>query len=248
VHSEEDEVQLLKGLADAFDVVGSRLHAGGPWPVLEALPHAAVELVQPARWASVTLLRHGKFSTVAATDQHAQAADAIQYELRSGPCVDAILEDTVFSTADLARDNRWPDYGQFVARQLGIRSMMSYRLGLAETEQSIAGLNLYADVPEAFDERDQWTGLLLATHGAVLITAATNAYRADHLAIALDTNRDIGAAIGILMANRHLTKDAAFNVLRIASQDTNRKLSDLAAEVIKTGELRLSARARGPRL
>ena len=194
----------------------------------------------------MSLLRHGEFTTLAATHEQARSADVLQYKLGSGPCVDAILEDTVYCPPDVAHDDRWPDFGRRVASEFGVRAMMSFRLALIESEQCIAGLNMYADEPGAFDERDRWTGLLLATHVAVLVAAASNAYRADHLAVALDTNRDIGAAIGILMATRPRTKEAAFNVLRIASQDTNRKLGDIAAEVIESGTLNLSARARRP--
>jgi len=61
--------------------------------------------------------------------------------------------------------------------------------------------------------------------------------QADHLRIALTTNRRIGTAIGILMAGRKLTVDQAFDVLREASQHGHRKLHDIAGEVIDTGTI-----------
>jgi hypothetical protein len=48
-----------------------------------------------ARAASVTTLKNGRFETVAATDERATRADLIQYEIGAGPCVDAILEDSL---------------------------------------------------------------------------------------------------------------------------------------------------------
>ncbi|HEX8092787.1 ANTAR domain-containing protein [Jatrophihabitans sp.] len=63
--------------------------------------------------------------------------------------------------------------------------------------------------------------------------------QADHLRIALTTNRQIGTAIGILMASRKLTSDRAFDVLREASQHGHRKLRDIASEVIDTGTIEL---------
>ncbi|MEO7261109.1 MAG: ANTAR domain-containing protein [Jatrophihabitantaceae bacterium] len=58
-----------------------------------------------------------------------------------------------------------------------------------------------------------------------------------HLEHALSTNRDIGAAIGVLMASHKITKDEAFDLLRIASQHGHRKLYEVAREVIESGAL-----------
>jgi len=240
--------QVMKSLADTFDRIGVLVQGARLAPVLEAIPAAAVESVGDAQFASVTLLQRGSFKSVAPTDERARKADELQYELGSGPCVDAILEDATYCPEDLEHDDRWPTYGRRVVDELGVRSMMSFRLGSMETgvESGIAGLNFYSQHAEAFDESDRWTGLLLATHATALVAAAVNAERADHLQVALETNREIGAAIGILMATRNLSQDAAFAVLRIASQDTNRKLSVVAAEVVRTGQLQLSPRAKGP--
>jgi AmiR/NasT family two-component response regulator len=60
---------------------------------------------------------------------------------------------------------------------------------------------------------------------------------AAHLRRALDHSRDIGAAIGVLMAMKKVTRDEAFELLRRARQDQNRKLHDLSLEVLSTGEL-----------
>ncbi|HEY0167042.1 MAG TPA: ANTAR domain-containing protein [Jatrophihabitans sp.] len=72
------------------------------------------------------------------------------------------------------------------------------------------------------------------------ILAARQA-QADNLRIALTTNRCIGTAIGILMANHKLTSEAAFDLLRRVSQHSNRKMHDLAIDVIDTGALTLPA-------
>ena len=51
-------------------------------------------------------------------------------------------------------------------------------------------------------------------------------------------NRDvIGQAKGILMERYHMTADTAFSRLTQASQHQNRKLTDLAAHFVETGEL-----------
>jgi signal transduction histidine kinase/DNA-binding response OmpR family regulator len=60
---------------------------------------------------------------------------------------------------------------------------------------------------------------------------------AANLRIALGTNRQIGAAIGILMHGHGLTNEEAFQLLRQTSQRLNRKLRDIADDVVRTGDL-----------
>lgn len=57
------------------------------------------------------------------------------------------------------------------------------------------------------------------------------------LSTALESNREIGAATGILMAKRHVTQAEAFDLLRVASQTRHVKLRALAREVVETGAL-----------
>jgi hypothetical protein len=57
----------------------------------------------------------------------------------------------------------------------------------------------------------------------------------EHLRSALAHSRDIGAAIGVLMARYGLSEDDAFGRLRAASQQQQRKVREIAAEVTFTG-------------
>jgi curved DNA-binding protein CbpA len=54
----------------------------------------------------------------------------------------------------------------------------------------------------------------------------------NQLRIARDSNRRIGMAMGIVMNQRHVTDTQAFDILRGTSQNTNRKLRDVAEDVI----------------
>jgi hypothetical protein len=56
----------------------------------------------------------------------------------------------------------------------------------------------------------------------------------DHLKAALASSRTIGAAIGIIMASRHVGEAEAFTVLQHVSQNSNRKLSEIAAELVRS--------------
>jgi len=59
----------------------------------------------------------------------------------------------------------------------------------------------------------------------------------ENLEMALTTCRVISTGVGVLMATFKVTYDAAFDMLVVASQNTHRKLRDIAAEVVETGTL-----------
>ncbi len=59
---------------------------------------------------SVSLMRHGVLSTVAASDQTIMAMDAYQYATGEGPCVDASVEGHWFHAESLDAEVRWPSF------------------------------------------------------------------------------------------------------------------------------------------
>ncbi len=72
--------------------------------------------------------------------------------------------------------------------------------------------------------------------------------QAGHLQTALASSRAISYAIGILMALHKVTVNEAFTLLRTCSRDSNRKLYDVAGDVMHTGALpRAAASEHRPR-
>lgn len=226
--------EQLVGVAEAFAEIGQRVSAVANASIFEAIAEVAVERVPGAGAASITQAKGQQFVTVAATSELARSADEIQYELGTGPCIDAIVEQSIYRPRDLRSDRRWPEFGRRASR-LRIRSMLSYRMNV--DHGTIGGLNLYSGQVDAFDDMAAAIGLLLATHGAVAASAVAHLNHAEQLTVALATNRQIAEAMGILMATHSVTENQAFDLLRIASQNTNRKLREVAAEVIESGAL-----------
>src|SRR3954466_11601005 len=68
---------------------------------LAAVARAAATRVPGVERASVTRGDKGSFVTVAATDPAAQQVYQLQHDLGTGPCVDAILQETACVTGDL---------------------------------------------------------------------------------------------------------------------------------------------------
>jgi hypothetical protein len=237
--AEIDDLSTPKGLIALYHemdralVQSSTTTAAG---AADAVTRLATAEVPGAEFASISQGRDGRFRTLASTGDVASTGDQIQYDLGSGPCVDAILQDTVFRTGDLAGDTRWPEFSARASAESGAVSMLSLRLFM-ENDDRISGLNLYSTHPYAFDDDSQTIATVLATHSALALIAAGARERAAHLEKALLSNRRIGMAMGVLMASHKLTQDDAFILLRMASQNTNRKLTDIADEVITTGIL-----------
>jgi hypothetical protein len=236
-------------LVGEFSAVGARLRGYTEVDdVLADLARSSLRLLPHAEHAATSRRERQGFVTVGATSEVPNRVDRIQYELGHGPCVDAILAENLFNVGDLRADERWPDFGRRAAEETGILSMLSFRLFFEDAVSAdlAAGLNLYASKPEAFDEIDETVLGLIATHGALAVSAAQQRRRADGLSTALQSNRDIGAAMGVLMARLLVTREQAFDLMRIASQRTNRKLRDIALEVLDRGTLAYLEEPRTP--
>lgn len=234
------------GLAGASGVIGQELIAATDhdeaFRILTAL---AVREVPGTQFAGITQGYNHSFRTIAATDEAVSTADEIQYELRSGPCVDAILHRRIFDTDDLPNDERWPEFGRRAYESTGILSMLSFRLFLEDHTELIASLNLYSRSTTAFDDTSHALGLILATHGALAVSAALAREKAYNLNLALQSSREIGIAIGVLMVQHKITREEAFDLLRLASQHTHRKLAQVASDVADTGALPLPVEDSG---
>ena len=220
---------------------------GGSSP-LEGLVLVALERVPGARWVSVSMLRSGRFTTAASTAQEAVRADVLQYDIGSGPCVDAVLKESLFVTGQVRTDSRWSKWGQRAHTEVGVNSVLSQRLHLQDQAGVVAGLNIYSDKPDAFDRSAVGVALILATHGALVLSEQLASQRAGTLSKALVSNREIGVDMGILMNQHRFTRQEAFDVLRVASQNSNRKLATIAAEVADTGTLTIDQVSRDHQL
>jgi len=114
------------------------------------------------------------------------------------------------------------------------------RHGAGGAQRAVGALNLYATAAGAFGEGERDIALLLALYAAMAL-AATEAIgdageRMDQLKTAMATQTVIGQAQGILMERHKLTAGQAFDRLRTASMNLNRKLRDVARDLSETGD------------
>ena len=120
--------------------------------------------------------------------------------------------------------------------------MLTARHGTDATAEGLAaGADDYITKP--FRTRNCWPGSAPTTSWSSCGNPPSTrpSQRADQFREALDSNRVIGTAVGIMMAFHRLTATQGFKLLVAASQHTNRKLRDLAAEVVAGGGLPIPA-------
>src|SRR3954447_16122239 len=189
---------------------------------------------------SVLLLVKGQPSTVVSTGQLAVALDERQYERGHGPCLHAACTGELTEIADTRTDRRWPDYLPR-AVEAGNLSSLSIPLAIDEDEQVSGALNIYARQPDAFDEDSRSVATRFGPYAAVA-TGNLYAYRsardmADNLQAALESREVIDQAKGVLIERYKLTPDQAFQLLAQASMSADRKVRDIAADLVHTGEL-----------
>jgi hypothetical protein len=208
---------------------------GGAATALARLVVHAVKTVPGCAWAAITSWHTGeKPRSIASTGPVAASADELQYRLGEGPSLDAASSREVVWVPNLARDDRWPRFSAAALTETPARGVLSFHL---LDEPARCALNLYSSDPDALTAESVTVAALFAAHARVLLLHADSSGKAAGLTTALNTSRQIGAAIGILMNAHHVTQEEAFDLLRQSSSRLNRKLRDVADDVMLTGEL-----------
>jgi GAF domain-containing protein len=229
--------ELASLLIDEVDLSG----------MLDRVVRLAARSIPDCDSAGVTLLVDGRPSTAAATDQRTLAVDTAQYDVGTGPCLEA-YRDRAVQRVDVeeAADN-YPDFAA-AARKSGVRSFLA--APLLVRGNGIGALNLYAADSHGFAALDEAVVMLFAGQAAVAV-ANSQLYQgartlSGQLQEAMASRAVIEQAKGVLMATFAIDADEAFDQLRRSSQLENRKLRVLAADVVdaaiagRPADLRLS--------
>jgi GAF domain-containing protein len=188
--------------------------------------------------AGISVSERGVVSTWVASSPESERLDEHQYSTDEGPCLDAIRTGHVLEVRDAVTEDRWPSYMER-ARAEGLVASLSYPMVVRG--RSIGALNLYSfttPLPAA----DRGEVAVLAEHAAVAVANA-QAYRRSrdlvgHLTEAVESRDLIGQAKGVLIALHGCGADEAFELLRGMSQRANRKVRDIAVDVVASAQRR----------
>jgi len=225
---------LLAPAAEAFNALAAVVYASETLEeIYDTLVRIAVEVIDGCDHASIMRKgTDGGFQTVAATDETARIIDKLEQLHRDGPCLDAIVEDAAQFEDDLtAPDARWPSFSREVVRLTPVRSAAGFRI--IAGEEKIGALNLFSDRVGGMSGRSSDQAMVLAAFASVAVSTLHHRMEARSLVQGLASNREIGKAIGLLMAFHKVSDTVAFGMLRKASQDMNIKLAEVAREVVE---------------
>jgi GAF domain-containing protein len=200
---------------------------------LERVAELAKQTIPGAAEVSVTLLQDGEVASVSFTGPLAVQLDERQYEAGFGPCMDAATSGRTITIDDTAHGASYPDFARMAARK-GIRHTMS--IGLPVQRQTIGALNVYGADDTPFDDAKQELATAFASYAAVAVANAgvyaSTATLAANLQRALDSRAVIDQAKGILMGRHGMSAEQAFDLLSKESQLANRKLRDIAEDLV----------------
>jgi GAF domain-containing protein len=155
--------------------------------------------------------------------------------------MDAGRAGVLLRVDDLTTEERWPEYVAHVVRSTDVRSSLS--VPLPYQGSSIGALNNYSTRPGAFASPESLqAGLEVAEVVAVAVANADAHWQlgeqARNMRLAMESRAVIEQAKGVLMAQRHVTAEQAFEILRDASQRYNRKLREIALGIVESTQER----------
>jgi hypothetical protein len=215
----------------AFKAMAAILYAGSSYDdVYATICSTALELVDACDHASMMLRRGNKTWTAAATDQVGRRIDELERELGEGPCLDAITEEAAHACADLTSGSEWPDLARRVLAETPVRGMAGFRIVLEGHKEG--ALNIFSDTPGALSGASLDQAAMLTAFASVALTAVERGEEASTLRLGLQSNREIGKALGLLMAIHKISDEEAFEMLSKVSQDMNLKLATVASRVV----------------
>ena len=189
----------------------------------------------PIRAAGILLGdSRGALHVFAASSEQSRLLELLQVEADVGPCLDAYRSGEAVHVRDLvASAARWPAFAERAA-EYGFRSIVALPLRLRD--ERIGALNLFLEDTGPMSPTDVSVGQALADVATIGIVHQRILSHSElvnqQLQTALNTRLIIEQAKGVLAERGTLDMDRAFNLLRQHARRTNRRLADLARDVV----------------
>lgn len=216
------------GLADTlvadFDVID----------FLHTLATRSVQLLDVDAAGIMLADPHGGLHVMASSAEEARLLELYELQNNEGPCLDCFRSGHPVARDDLhAMRASWPAFTEQL-QGLGFHSAQALPMRLRE--ETIGALNLFRLEPGRLSEADLGIGQAMAdvaTVGLIQERAiAASELLATQLQTALSSRVQLEQAKGVLAQRAGLPMDDAFRVMRTYARSHNRRLSDVAAQII----------------
>lgn len=218
-------VALADTLVDDFDAVD----------LMHTLVEQSLDLLTADAAGLMLADQRGGLKVVASSTERTRLLELFQLQNDEGPCLDCFKTGRQILAPDLtAQVDRWPRFVPEAERQ-GFRSV--HALPLRLRSETIGAMNLFHTNASALSGEDLKVGQSLADVATIGILQERAIQRSETLSEqlqgALNSRIIIEQAKGVLAEKGGLDMDAAFALLRGHARSNNRRLSDLARDVVE---------------
>jgi GAF domain-containing protein len=219
-------VDLADTLVDEFDVI----------ELLHVLTSRCVELLGVEAAGVMLSDAHGQLRVAAASTERARLLELIELQNDEGPCLDAFRTGRQVSHVDLASGlSPWPS---FAPQALSEGFLSVHALPMRLRQQVIGALNLFSQQATQLPAEDVRVAQAFADIATIAILqerlVREREVLATQLQTALDSRVVIEQAKGVLAERLGFDMDTAFSTLRDAARRANRRLSDVARDVVES--------------
>ena len=210
-------------LASDFDVVD----------FLHGLSADSVEILRAAAAGVMLADGRGGLRLIASSDERMRLLELFELQGAQGPCLDAFSTGRPLQANADSSSIRWPVFAQR-ASDSGFQMMCAVPLRVRTNV--IGAMNLFRATNESFTDDEMDIAQAMAEMAAIGLiqerALREHTLLTEQLQAALNSRVIIEQAKGMLAEYLKMTVDDAFQLLRSYTRDRNRKLSDVARDVV----------------
>ena len=219
-------VALADTLVEDFDIV----------ELLDGLMKTSLELLDVDEAGLLLLDKTNRLQLVASSSESARMLELLQLNERSGPCVDVVHSGRPVVVDDLHEGRISASWPRFTRNAIAHELSSVYAFPLRLRHEVIGGLNLFGRRTHLLDADARVVAQSLADIATIGImhqrAIERSTYIAESLQTALNTRIVIEQAKGALAERGKVPMDVAFELLRRYARAHQRRLGDVARDVV----------------
>jgi GAF domain-containing protein len=218
-------VSLADTLVDDFDMLD----------VLGVLTSRCVDLLGAAAAGLLLADEQGRLRVTVASSERARLMDLFQLQNDEGPCLDCFRTGELVAATSEQAHRSWPRFADAAAEE-GFVTVLALPLRLRRTV--VGALNLFGDSHSPpISEREVPIAQALADAATIAILhdqlLRDRELLAEQLQYALQSRIAIEQAKGVIIAQKGVGPDEAFDLLRTHARSSRQRLVEVAEGVVR---------------